>query len=54
MKPAVSIVVEGLRGGWVTVMTRGRRTSNVYQTVSTFDMLWTGTSNDLIMMIITP
>ena len=39
MKPAVSIAVEGLGDGWVTMMTRGRSTSRVSQTVSTFDTL---------------
>ena len=42
MKPAVSIAVEGLEDGWVTMMTRGRSTSRVSQTVSTFDTLWRG------------
>ena len=50
MKPAVSIVVVGFRGGWVTMMTRGLSTSNGSQTVSTFDTLWRGTSNALMMI----
>ena len=50
MKPAVSIVAEDLRGGWVTTMTRGRSTSGGSQTVSTFDTLWTETSNAHILL----
>ena len=42
MKPAVSIEVEGLGDGYVTMMTRGRSTSSGSQTVSTFDTLWRG------------
>ena len=52
MKPAVSIVVEGLRGGWVTMMTRGRSISNGSRTVSTLDTLWKGTLNALMLMLL--
>ena len=52
-RPTASIVAEDLRDGWVTTMTRGRSTSHGFQTVSTFDTLWTETSNALILMPVT-
>ena len=51
MKPAVSIAVEGLGDGWVTMMTRGKSTSRGSQIVSTFYTLWRGTSNALMLLL---
>ena len=52
MRPAVSILAEGLRGGWVTMMTRGWSTSSGSQTVSTFDTLWRGKRKALMLLMI--
>jgi hypothetical protein len=52
MKSAVSIAVEGLEDGCVTMMTSGNCTSSGSQSVSTNNTLRRVTSNALILLLL--